>query len=429
MIGLVVSRADRASEHIGDALLDLRDWTAVTTDHYRSEHFELRYYDELHLHLEDIATDFDDPAFLVFVSRHSGETGPLLSAHFTGNLGLAKYGGSDHRLAHACPNPQRHVLQALDEHAPAGYDVSLECTHHGPSDPGAPAMFVELGSSDEQWDDPEGAEAVARSVLDIAETEPATDRTFVAFGAGHYAPRPTRIVRETPWSCGHIAADWALDELGDPTGHADVVQQVFDRSGAEYALVEGDRPQLEETIEGLGYRVVGETWLRETATVPLDLAERLETDLSPVAAGLRFGDDAEVGVGYTTIDLPDDLLADANGIAMDDITDAARTTSVAYETRENGNRVTGRAAFVSESRYDAFVDAVCDVLERRYDRVERGPEIVVHEQAFDPETAEALGVPEGPQFGALAAGEPVEVDGRTIHPADVTVDRTRRYSR
>lgn len=429
MIGIVVSRADRASEHIGNGLLDLAEWERLDVDHYRTEGFELRYYDELHLELETVADDFDDPAFLVFVSRHSGETGPLLSAHFTGNLGAAAFGGTDRTLAPACPNAQRQVLHALDEYAPPAYDVSLECTHHGPSDTGAPAMFVELGSNDEQWDDLAGAEAVARAVLDIRDIEPTIDRTFVAFGPGHYVPRPTRIVRETNWTCGHIAADWTLDDLGDPSQHSDVIDQVFTQSSAEFALIEGDRPALAETIETLGYRVVGETWLRETDTVPLDLVERLESDLSPVGDGLRFGNHADAGIGYTIVDLSDELLSDANGVDMNTITDAARTTSVAYETVENGNRVSGKAAFPSEARYDEFIEAVCEVLEQKYVRVERGEEIVVHEQAFDPEKAAALGVPEGPKFGALAAGESVEVDDRTIRPSDVTVGRTRRYPR
>ena len=439
MLGIVVSRADEAATHVGERLLALADWqerrdsTRPDADgggtYYTRKGIELREFDELHLHLEDPAAAFTDPDLLAFASRHAGETGALLTAHFTGNVGPAEHGGADGELARAAPGAHDRVLEALREHAPEGYDVGTECTHHGPSSVGAPSLFVEVGSAEPQWRDPEAAGAVARAVLDLAGPAPDADRTVVGVGGGHYAPRFARISWETDWAVGHVAADWGLDAM-DRAGidRSAVIEQVFERSAATRAVVDGEHPAVERTIDDLGYETVSETWVRETSGVPLGLLDRLEDALVPVRAGLRFGDPATLAdrdAPFETVTPDPELLAALHGIDAERTRTAVAADALAFETADAGARVAGSVA-VPPGAYDDLLEAFRGLLSERFEAVERDTgEIRVTERAFDPAKARELGVPEGPAFGKLANGEPVEIEGRTVDPDAVhTRERT-----
>ncbi|WP_424008120.1 D-aminoacyl-tRNA deacylase [Haloferax denitrificans] len=438
MIGIVVSRADSASVHIGERLLELADWDERTdgdrpdadgggTVFFR-DGFELREFDDLHIDLDDPAAAFDaDLDFLVVVSRHSGETGALLTAHFTGNFGPADYGGEPGRFARACPNAQRAVVEALRERAPDGYEVGIEATHHGPTEPTVPSMFVELGSDDEQWDDPEGARAVAAAVLDIEGVAPDADRQLVGFGGGHYAPRFERVLRETDWRVGHIAADWQLKAMGAPGNNRDVLRRAFEASAADLALVDGDRSDLAAALEAEGFRVVSETWVRETSGVPLGRVAALEAAVTTIEEGLRFGARIDAD-DYEVVSLPDGLLGEAQGIDLDAALDAVRETTVAFHTTEGGTRAVGRAAVAGDG-YEELVSRLCDVLREKYDSVVRDDgAVTAATRAFDPAAAREFGVPEGPAFGKLSAGQSVEVDGEAVAPEDVSKERLVEFT-
>ncbi|MEY7851843.1 D-aminoacyl-tRNA deacylase [Natrarchaeobius sp. A-rgal3] len=455
-IAIVESRADRASTHICDRLRDLESWTELTDEsrpdddgggtYYRTDGFELRSFADRHLDLERPVEAFDcDPDVLVFASRHAGDTGPLLTGHFTGNVGPAEYGGDDFAVAEACPNALVRLLEAFDDHAPDGYGVGMECTHHGPTDVGCPSLFAELGSDDEQWDDPEGAEAVARAILELRGVSPHAEpigvgptgrgngdtisrRQVVGFGGNHYAPRFERIVRETPWAVGHVVPDWALKELGHPSAHVDVLEAVFAASETELAVIDDDRPVLAETIEGMGYRLVSETWLREVGDRPLTLVEAVETHLGAIEDGTRFGE--RTASSIAVIDLPTDLVDVAEGIDAEQVREIVASRVVAFATENGGSRVGSRVA-VPEDDTDSRVaigEALADVLASTFDSVtvEDGA-VVTAETAFDPKLAREAGVSEGPAFGKLANGEAVTVDGERITPESVHVDRTRRF--
>ncbi|WP_262176065.1 D-aminoacyl-tRNA deacylase [Haloarcula laminariae] len=459
MLAIVVSRADEASTHIGEQLLDAADWTETVDDDrsdadgggtvYRTDGAELREFDGPHLELEHAATAFDDPELLVFASKHAGETGQLLTAHHTGNFGEAEYGGESGRFARAAPNAHRAVLDALADHAPDGYDVGMECTHHGPTEVGVPSMFVEVGSAEPQWRDPGAARAAARAILDLrgvpadAPDEGGRRRQLVGFGGGHYVPQFERVARETDWAVGHIGADWCLSDLSewvrlaDDTSAGDIDDQyetVLGRavaaSGAEYALVTGGHPDLAETVESLGYRVVGERFVRETTGVPLGFVESVEAAVGPVDDGLRFGEAAtDPPDDWDVVTLPEELVSEATGIDAERVRDWFAANTLAFGTTQQGTVVTGPAVLAAGAERSAVVDALADVLRERYDSVERdGDGLRAREQRFDPELAETLGIPEGPKYGKLSAGRSVEVDGREIEPETVHSERIRRFT-
>jgi D-aminoacyl-tRNA deacylase len=450
MLGIVVSHADRASAHIGEHLHALRDWdTSVDESRpdaegggtvYRTDGVELREFEPLHLDIDGVAAAFDDPDLLVFASKHAGETEELLTAHHTGNFGVAEFGGEDGQFARACPGAQKAVISALQRHAPPDYEVGMECTHHGPTNVGVPSMFVEVGSAAEQWDDPEAAEAAARAILDLAD-EPAdkprengTRRQLLGIGGGHYAPRFERVVRETDWAVGHIAANWSLDALAEwADSDADrdaVLERAFRASAADYALMEGDRPELQETIESLGYRVVSETFVQETSGVDLALVAELEDAVSPVDDGLRFGDLAPGYDGeWTVLGLPDELLSDARGVDSEALRETIERQSIAYATEQNGTVLTGPIICPADMALSTFLDPIIEILEQRFDSVERrADELVARETAFDPALARTADIPEGPKFGKLASGQSVEIDGDEIDPERFHRERIRRYT-
>jgi D-aminoacyl-tRNA deacylase len=448
VIALVVSRADSASEHIGEQLLALGDWTERHDDsrpdadgggtYYRTDGFSLRTFDDLHIYLERPDAAFDDPDLLIVVSRHSGETGPLLTAHFTGNVGDAEYGGEAGEFARACPNAAAETVAALDRYAPEGYEVGTECTHHGPTDVGVPSMFVELGSDEEQWTDPAGAEAVARAVLDLRGVSADREKQVAGFGGGHYAPRFGRVVRETAWAVGHVAADWGLEAMGNPATNRDVLRRAVEASATEYVLVDGDRPGLEGVLDDLGYRIVTETWLRETSRHPMPVVDAVVARMDAVSEGLRFGDvvpavgdETDPGEAIVVTDLPTALIDAAHGVDAEAARAAVAEVAVAFETTEGGTRPRGRVALPADdpgAAADALTEALTGVLRGGYDEVtRRNGEVIARTEAFDPAAAQELGVPEGPAFGRLASGQAVEVEGERIEPEAVRTERVERF--
>jgi len=206
-------------------------------------------------------TDHFSPRLVIFVSRHSGVAGiPTLSVHTPGNLGEeAKLGGLPRKISVSPASAMKDALtemSRLRKEMSLNYEVSYECTHHGPS-LDVPTMFVELGSSPKQWTDLEAAEAVAHATV-AAVSKQSNYPAVLGVGGPHYNEKFTKIALNTPVAFGHVIPKYAV-----PHVDAEIVKQCVQRTQekVESAIFDwkgmrgADRDRIAAALNELGVRV------------------------------------------------------------------------------------------------------------------------------------------------------------------------------
>ncbi len=193
--------------------------------------------------------------YFVVASRHWARSGqPSLTAHATGNFGEARLGGRPHELQPVPAVAMRNVYEALKRNPPPGFSVSLEATHHSPTQFRVPMFFAEVGSSEAQWGDAEACEYLVDAILDGIASE-AKAPSAIGFGGGHYCPKFS--IMEGEYAFGHIAAKYAISSLDD-----DLIRQMIEKTGCvEKAFVESglkgsEKAMLKATLARMGVECV-----------------------------------------------------------------------------------------------------------------------------------------------------------------------------
>lgn len=225
---------DPAAANIANKLIEKYSFreteeTSAGRPIYRKNELQLAY-----LEIDDIFADNLDQRFqvdaIIFASRHKSESGePTLTTHVSGNLtSEARFGGRPKRLALAHPQMMKTALQGLKSAQERlgldRYVVSLEATHHGPTELQVPSLFIEIGSSERQWSDTVAAEAVAEAIYTCA-TKPGLGEPSVGFGGGHYSMKHTEANLGDEFAVGHILPKYFFDSF-DPS----VVWLAFERT-------------------------------------------------------------------------------------------------------------------------------------------------------------------------------------------------------
>ena len=230
MILIVASNKDPASQSIKQQILNNYSFKETAESYqenplYKAEinnrNITLATLSQELVGAQYLAEDFPDAKLVVFISRHSSQSGkPTLSVHTPGNFAEAELGGLPKTVSVAPAVAMQTALKALVHYQNPlllHYEVSYECTHHGPS-LNVPTMFVELGSSEAQWSDMMAAQAVADAAMTaIVEFKPPTDCAVLGIGGTHYNQKFTLMALMGEAVFGHMIPKYALANVDAET--------------------------------------------------------------------------------------------------------------------------------------------------------------------------------------------------------------------
>ncbi len=260
-ITIVSSSKDPASLNIQNKLMEAVIWKPVDKG-YKYNNFRLIEIDESHLCQDGIDKKMEvygvKSDLLIFISRHEGkDERSILTVHFTGNVSEAKFGGRPRELAVAAPHAARALLLSLKSFYG---EVMMEATHHGPSSLNTPSLYVEIGSTKNQWCLEAPARIIANAILAL---KVISGRVAIGIGGSHYARRLTKLIFNSDIAFGHIFSDHALDQVDEF-----MLKQAFEKSGTNLAYFDPrisahQRDRLCHIIHKLNCTVLKESDIKE----------------------------------------------------------------------------------------------------------------------------------------------------------------------
>ena len=229
---IISSTEDPASTNIKNSLLEQTTWeehgtfyntpvfrhasmnnlviVTIPDKKIRHENIDTEVFEQLHI----------EPKIAIFLSRHRSKMGePTLTVHPIGNFGDAKFGGKPKTLIPAAPRMMTHLLRLIKKNlqpTDLKYQVCYEVTHHGPFLK-IPTLFVEVGSTEIQWQQKEPASIIASSLLELfakyhyEEEFPNDIPVLLGIGGGHYAPRFTEVAVTKNIAFGHMIPTYQIE--------------------------------------------------------------------------------------------------------------------------------------------------------------------------------------------------------------------------
>jgi D-aminoacyl-tRNA deacylase len=189
----------------------------ITTQMSQFGNFNFYLIDEEMIYTENLNLEkINQYDFIIFASKHQSEKGnKTISIHAPGNFRKAELGGKEGRVCRTSAVFQKQIFEKLksnmDKFHLKGYDLTLECTHHGPLID-KPCLFVEIGATETEWKDRKAGFIVAKSISEIINEFKENPYNEVAIGIGgpHYCPNFNKIQLNSNVALSHVIPQYVL---------------------------------------------------------------------------------------------------------------------------------------------------------------------------------------------------------------------------
>jgi len=197
----------------------------------------------------------------IFLSRHKSESGiPTLTAHFPGNFSSENsFGGNPYEIGYSYPSLHKLYLMSLKQlqNQVPQYKMVTEPTHHGPTSFSKPILFIEIGSTEKEWNDNLAVEVVCKALMRAVNSNYSNAKHSIGFGGTHYSEKITNLIIDSEYALGAIMPKYAFKSL-----NIEIIEQMIEKSVEKilYAVIDWkgvkDRNRLILLIEKVGLKIL-----------------------------------------------------------------------------------------------------------------------------------------------------------------------------
>ena len=186
-----------------------------SNDLFHSENFDLLIIDTPSISADWLEEKFNYDGF-IFLSKHASESGKLaLTCHSTGNFSTAEFGGNPRQVAIPHPDIQKSYMRNLwnEKDSFSEFQITIEATHHGPTALSKPSIFIEIGTTQTQWENIDLCNSVAKIVVNTLNQNRKNYPVAICIGGTHYPEKFTNELIHGEFALGTVIPKHALDYL------------------------------------------------------------------------------------------------------------------------------------------------------------------------------------------------------------------------